>query len=209
MKIKLSKKRAISTVLTTVIILVASVVLGSGVVLFGTSLFQEGTQMQSISVSNTKVWVHPTATDGLSWGATAVRNSGDTTVSIDKIQIRGADIPYSQWYPDISVTSSLFQQTLNHSGWSSTAGLLVQDADGCSAETIQIELSSSTTDDVCANPATGPVSLGSGELAIIYFKLTNGTITPLDSGLNTNVGIYAGQAGSPVSLTVEGITYQP
>ena len=43
MKIKLSKKRAISTVLTTVIILVASVVLGSGVVLYGTSLFQEGT----------------------------------------------------------------------------------------------------------------------------------------------------------------------
>jgi len=40
MKTKLSRKRAISTVLTTVIILVSSVVLGSGVVLYGTSLFQ-------------------------------------------------------------------------------------------------------------------------------------------------------------------------
>ena len=40
MKTKLSKKRAISTVLTTVIILVASVVLAAGVVLYGTSLFQ-------------------------------------------------------------------------------------------------------------------------------------------------------------------------
>ena len=35
MKTKLSKKRAISTVLTTVIILVSSVVLGAGVVLYG------------------------------------------------------------------------------------------------------------------------------------------------------------------------------
>ena len=57
MKTKLTKKRAISTVLTTVIILVSSVVLGSGVVLYGTSLFQSGVQTESISVSGVKVWV--------------------------------------------------------------------------------------------------------------------------------------------------------
>jgi len=58
MQTKLSKKRAISTVLTTVIILVASVVLAAGVVLYGTSLFQGGTQTENISVSETKIWVH-------------------------------------------------------------------------------------------------------------------------------------------------------
>jgi len=68
MKTRLSRKRAISTVLTTVIILVSSVVLGSGVVLYGTSLFQSGTQQEAITASGIKVWVHTDATDGLSWG---------------------------------------------------------------------------------------------------------------------------------------------
>ena len=57
MKLKLGKSRALSTVLTTVIILVASVVLGSGVVLYGASLFQGGTQQEAISVSGDKIWV--------------------------------------------------------------------------------------------------------------------------------------------------------
>jgi len=88
MKTKLSKKRAISTVLTTVIILVSSVVLGSGVVLYGTSLFQGGTQTESITASGLKMWVHSTDTNGLAWGAAKIRNTGDKVVSVDKIQVR-------------------------------------------------------------------------------------------------------------------------
>ena len=117
MKLKLSKNRALSTVLTTVIILVASVVLGSGVVLYGASLFQGGTQQEAISVSGVKVWVHATDSNGLAWGAAGIRNTGDKVISVDKIQIRGTDIPFSSWYPDTSVTSALFQQSLNHTGW--------------------------------------------------------------------------------------------
>ena len=117
MKTNLSKNRALSTVLTTVIILVASVVLGSGVVLYGASLFQGGTQQESISVSNLKVWVHATDTTGIAWGAAGVRNTGDKVLAVDKIKIRGTDIPFTQWYTDTDVTSTLYQQSLNHTGW--------------------------------------------------------------------------------------------
>ena len=110
MKTKLSKKRAISTVLTTVIILVSSVVLGSGVVLYGTSLFQGGTQTEIFSVSGTKVWVHTIADEGLAWGAAGIRNTGDKVVAVDKIQIRGTDIPFTQWYPDTDVTPATFNK---------------------------------------------------------------------------------------------------
>jgi len=68
MKTKISKKRAISTVLTTVIILVSSVVLGSGVVLYGTSLFQGASLTEEIQVAGTKLWVHDTDTTGIAWG---------------------------------------------------------------------------------------------------------------------------------------------
>ena len=53
--------------LQLVIILVSSVVLGSGVVLYGTSLFQGGTQTENINIAGTKLWVHTEATEGLAW----------------------------------------------------------------------------------------------------------------------------------------------
>jgi len=206
MKTKLSRKRAISTVLTTVIILVASVVLGSGVVLYGTSLFQGSTQTEAIAVTTPKVWVHTTATDGLAWGAAGVRNTGDKVLSVDKIQIRGATIPFTQWYADTTVSSSLYQQALNHTGWDSgISGFLFNDATCSPVTTLEFDLDGAgSLDDFCADAATGPISLNPGQSAIIYFKLTNGTLTSLDSGVNTSVNIYAGKAGAPQSVTVQG-----
>ena len=207
MTTKLSKNRALSTVLTTVIILVASVVLGSGVVLYGASLFQGGTQQESISVSNVKVWVHATDSNGLAWGAAGVRNTGDKVVSIDKIQIRGNDIPFNQWYTDTTVTSSTFQLALNHTGWSGVAGKIAK-TNNCSAGTTVISIdpdsSGPVTECIAANAGTGPVSLTPGASAIVYFQLTNGTLTSLDSGASTSVNIFAGKTGAPQSVTIQG-----
>ncbi len=201
-----TKKRAISTVLTTIIILVASVVLGSGVVLYGTSLFQSGTQQEAIAVSGLKVWVHGTANDGLAWGAFAVRNSGDKIVSVDKIAIRGTDIPFASWYPDTSVTSSLIQQPMNFTSWSGTAGLLSKfdpnDYCGASTFTLESQLIDQTDGSVCANAASGPVGLEPGAAAVIYFKLNNGTLQTVDSGVATSVNIFAGKTGAPLSITI-------
>lgn len=203
MEAKLNRKRALSTVLTTVIILVASVVLGSGVVLYGASLFQGGTQQEAISVSGVKVWVHATDSNGLAWGAAGVRNTGDKVISVDKIQIRGTDIPFTQWYPDTTITPTLFQQALNHTGWSGVGGMLVDQA-ACAPDTV-IEIDGgSATDDICANAATGPVSLTPGASSVIYFKLVNGTLSSLDSGAQTSVNIFAGKTGAPQSVTVQG-----
>ena len=211
MKTRLRKKRAISIVLTTVIILVASVVLAAGVVLYGTSLFQSGTQQESISVAGTEIWVHTDATEGLAWGAAKIRNTGDKVVSIDKISIRGTDIPFSQWYTDTAVTPRLYQLSLNHTGWSGTAGFLLEYDPDENCNDVTFPPTSSLQSDldgpggelaICANAATGPIALNPGQTAIIYFKLTNGTLTSLDSGSNANVSIYAGKAGSPQSVTV-------
>ncbi len=217
MKTSLGKKRAISTVLTTVIILVASVVLAAGVVLYGTSLFQGSTQAESIAIPSVKVWVHTGATEGLAWGAAGVRNTGDKVVSVDKIQIRGTDVPFTNWYPDTAVTAALFQLALNHTGWSNVAGhLSVSDPDdNCNDTTFPPATSLQSDLDgpggelaLCANPASGPVSLNPGQATIIYFKLTNGTLGSLDSGVSTSVNVYAGKAGSPKSVTVIGTSPQ-
>jgi len=202
-----TRKRAISTVLTTIIILVASVVLGSGVVLYGTSLFQTGTAQEAISVSGLKIWVHGTATDGLAWGAFAVRNSGDKIVSVDKITIRGVDIPFTQWYPDTNASSTKLQQAMNFSGWSGVNGELFQtsaDTNCSGSPTIQINLAKGEF--VCADSANGPTGLEPGAGAIIYFKFTNGTVKSIDSGVTTTVNIFAGKTGAPLSITISSKT---
>jgi hypothetical protein len=198
-----TRKRAISTVLTTIIILVASVVLGSGVVLYGTSLFQSGTQQEAITVSGLKVWVHGTATDGLAWGAFAVRNSGDKVISVDKISVRGIDVPFSQWYPDTNATGTKLQQAMNFSGWSGVDGeLVVTQADTNCSGSPTIEINIAAGEFVCADKANGPVGLEPGDGAIIYFQFTNGTLTSIDSGVSTSVSIFAGKTGAPLSITI-------
>jgi len=210
----ISKKRAISTVLTTVIILVSSVVLGAGVVLYGSSLFQGGTQTEAIRVSDAKLWVHANAPDGLSWGAVGVRNTGDKVVSIDKIQPRGSDIPFEQWYADNTINDpAIIQAALNHTGWSGIDGKLVDQTNyqnaGCNPGfdlTVDLDgVGTTITECIEADAATGPISLDPGQAVIIYFQLTNGTITTLDTGVQTNVGIYAGKAGAPFSVIVQGV----
>ena len=74
--------------------------------------------------------------------------------------------------------------------------LLIQDVSGLGTD----------VGSICANAGTGPVSLDPGQSAVIYFKLTNGTITSLDSGAETTVSIFAGKAGGPQSVTVQGIS---
>jgi len=203
MKTKLRRRLGISTVITTIIILVASVVLGSGVVLYSTSLFQSGTLTETISITGVKVWVHATDSKGLAWGAFGVRNSGDKILSLDKISIRGNDVGFSSWYSNKTVTQAAFDSVYTHPGWNNTNGFLVgETAATCSGVQVDVEIDLDG-EGFCANAQTGPLGLGLGEKAVIYFKLGNSTLTTLDSGANTNLSIFAGKAGAPISITVK------
>src|SRR5574340_1183564 len=120
-------RKAISAVLTTLIILVASVVLGTGVVLYGTSLFQTNSQSSGLAVQGAHVWVN--ATTGMSttyvWGAAEIRNSGDKILSVDQISVRGTQIPFANWFYDSNparVTAANFQSQLNYTGTRTTGG---------------------------------------------------------------------------------------
>ena len=209
MKTKLSKKRAISTVLTTVIILVSSVVLGSGVVLYGTSLFQGASQTEEITVAGTKLWVHSSDAPGIAWGATTVRNSGDKVVSVDKITVRGVEIPSSQWYVDTDLKTAEYSSALNFTGWvnsppSTDGGPELKKWGACIGKASYICSVVSGSSIIEGVQATGSVGLNTGDTAVIYFKVNNGTLTSLDAGATTTVGIFAGVAGGPLSISVVG-----
>ncbi len=199
------KHIALSGVLLTIIIMVASIVLASGVVLYGTTLFQGGAQQESITVSGLKMWVHGTDSNGLAWGAFAVRNTGDKVLSVDRIVVRGADVPFGQWYADRDVSSALIQQAMKFPGWLGTGGnLAIDDPDAdCASELIRIDLDGAGFEDaVCGTPAGGPIGLDPGDNAIIYFKLTNGTLDTVDGGATSSVSVFAGNVGAPQSISI-------
>jgi len=200
MRIKLGKKRAVTALITTVLILVASVALGSGVVFFGVTLFQHGSEQEQLSVYNPKIWVHSQNQDGLSWGAAAIRNTGGTSLGIDLILIRGTPVPFSGWYVDVDVDDNLFSQQLNHTGWE--GGGLVKTSSACGSARIAIN---NGQGDICGPVFAGPFSLNPGGTAVVYFQIPNGTITSLDSGINTSLNIYASKAGSPQVITIQSI----
>jgi hypothetical protein len=214
-------RKAISAVLTTLIILVASVVLGTGVVLYGTSLFQTGAQSSGISAQGVHVWLN--ATNGkptYTWGAAEIRNSGDKVLSVDQINVRGNQIPFGNWYYDSDptrVTSANYQSQLVYST-TGVNGILLSYLTGpqvtvptqCSAATgalFGINESSTTTGTsnpvLCFTKASGPISLKPGDRAIVYFQVPTGILSTVDAGSHSSVAIYAGNVGAPQSITVE------
>jgi len=217
------RRKAISTVLTTLIILVASVVLGTGVVLYGTSLFQTGAQSEAIATTGTTVWVDSTGSSGWAWGAADVRNSGDKLLSVDSIQIRGQQIPFANWYADSSttrVTNGNFQSALNYTSMlvspSSTNGALkngtsVGIGSAACPQTnpatyliMQLGTSAGANGNpvLCLLQQSGPVSLAPGAKAIIYFKVPQNLLTSVDAGSSASVALYAGKVGSPITVTI-------
>ena len=211
-----AKRKGISTVLTTVIILVASVVLGSGVVLYGTSMFQTVAQEQSIDVEGIQIWVNATDPLGDAWGAAGVRNNGDQVLAVDTISVKGATIPFSSWYVDkdqTRVSAENWQSTFLHEGTNGVGTIMNNSPEvttPCTtpAVTLEIDLDAGAGNPndalptLCLQQGSGPVGLSPGERAVIYFQIPQEKVTTLDAGASTTLKIFAGEAGAPLSTII-------
>jgi len=229
--IRTNNRRAISVVMTTMIILVASVVLGTGVVIYGTSLFQTGGQQQSISSQGIKLWVNSTAQSGVNnaWGAAAIRNNGDVLVSFNTIQIRGTSVPFNGWFVDANQTrinsGTNFQAQFNltktdmngypiGSAGAGQGGFNTPGGTPCATFarntlpaspniSFQIDQDNYGTNlPLCLTQQTGPISLNPGGAMVVYFKIPIGILGPIDSGSAVTINIFAGNIGGPTTVTV-------
>ena len=193
MEFKFQKRRGIGTVITTLIILIASVVLGAGVIFFGGSLFQTNTENEAIQVSNAHIWVGSNATGTPNPDSVAgfvVQNTGGKVVSIQSITVRGQSVPTSQWYYNNTQTVATAANTQKELGWESNFNL----ADG-------YDLRASTAGQEELTQASGPISLSQGQAAFIFLDSPAG-INSLDTGLAFTVNISAGKASAVQSVSV-------
>ena len=188
MEFKFQKRRGIGNVITTLIILIASVVLGAGVIFFGGSMFQTNTQQESMKVSNVHAWVANNGTGvagDLSITAFAVQNTGSKPIAINSISMRGFSIPNSDWYSCGPSCGTLSNINTELTADYSPANIVL--ADGATVFT------------------TGPVGLAQGEATIVYVEQA-GNLHPIDAGNTYALQIQAGQASAVQQVLVVSTT---
>ena len=94
--LKYMKNRlALSTVITTLIILVVSVLLAGVVTYFAINVVSTRVQQESLSVSCPSVWVDSA---GTAQAAMIIKNTGGRDVVINQIQIRGHSCNYKSYW---------------------------------------------------------------------------------------------------------------
>ncbi|MGH9922659.1 MAG: hypothetical protein ACRD38_07895 [Nitrososphaerales archaeon] len=206
------QKKGISTVLTTLIIVVASVVLGTAVTLFGTSLFQTGAQSQGIAVTQSHIWFTAdcnednTQNDMVTVGSIVVRNTGDKLLAIDTIKIRGTIVPNANWYANSTASATQTQAAMIYDGndWDDAPAVCTALPAG------PVSITTAATNDVPLVKQTGPVSLDPGKTVIIYFVgpgsyntlAADDVLSATDVGAAASVTVLSGQITVVQSVSV-------
>ena len=92
MKSLAKNEKALSTVVTTLIILVVSVLLAGVVTMYAINITSTRTQQEELRLTKQAVWVYANDT---AYAALAIDNVGGRDVVIDKVQVRGVEAAWS------------------------------------------------------------------------------------------------------------------
>jgi len=175
MKNILKNRLALSTVVTTLIILVVSVLLAGVVTYFAINVTSTRVQEENLSLSKTHIWV---AMDGTAVGATMVTNTGGRDVVLSKIAARGQDVDAANIFYVVATTGDTLTTDLN---WTGTAAITASDYAGGINSTTLSALSTDT------------LILTSGSTMAIYINSPD-SITVNDIGLTVAITVFTSQA---------------
>jgi len=172
MKNILKNRWALSTVVTTLIILVVSVLLAGVVTYFAINVTSTRVQEESLHLTKQHVWYD--ANGGNSQAAIMIINTGGRDVVIDKITVRGQECEWTNVYYNItsdSISADLpFNTTLADGG----------------------KITLGSTDYIFAK-ASNDLTLQSGKTLLIYIDKPD-SITVNDIGLTVAITIFTSQA---------------
>jgi len=177
-------RKALSTVVTTLIILVVSVLLAGVVTMYAINITSTRTQQEDLRLSKQKVWVY-TSGDATAYAALVVDNVGGRDVIIDKIQVRGVEVSWTSVY--YLRLSSTFTTTLNAPSTSQN----------WSQSFTYTESSSGTF-----TQGSSDLALASGDTMVIYIKNPD-SIALSDIGTTVGITVFTENAQYYVECNVE------
>jgi hypothetical protein len=179
MKNILKNRWALSTVVTTLIILVVSVLLAGVVTYFAINVTSTRVQEENLSLSKQHVWV---STDGVAVAAIMVTNTGGRDVVLSKIAVRGQAKSSADAATDIFyiVADSTDDLTVDLN-WTGAAAIAATDyAGGIDSGTL-------------AALGSDTLVLTSGETMAIYMNDPD-SINVNDIGLTVAITVFTSQA---------------
>jgi hypothetical protein len=184
MKNILKNRLALSTVVTTLIILVVSVLLAGVVTYFAINVTSTRVQEESLSLEMLHVWCPQSATaitgQYPSEAAFVIINTGGRDVVINKITIRGQEAPWAQVYSGVgSVTADLAYVP----GTGATTGT--------NAESVLA--TAGTVTGITMTAGSGDITLKSGDSMVVYVVGPD-SITINDIGLTVGITVFTSQA---------------
>jgi hypothetical protein len=187
---KLLKNRwALSTVVTTLIILVISVLLASVVTYFAINVVSTRVQEESLALTKQHIWYN--ATDGSTQGALMIINTGGRDVVIQKFSVRGQTVTWSNVFYNTTTAAVASDLSCNSS---ITEGQGIQEG----PYTIG-------TLNVTMTQASDSLTLQSGYSMILFIN-TPDSITINDVGLTVSITLNTAQAMYYVESNVQAIT---
>jgi hypothetical protein len=166
----LKNRLALSTVVTTLIILVVSVLLAGVVTYFAINVTSTRVQEESLALTKQHIWYD--STNGLSQACIMVINTGGRDVVIDKLTVRGQEVDWTDI--DYVTTSNSISIDMVYT----TSVTQIITATG---------VNSTTT------AASSDLTLQSGNTMIIYIGSPD-SITVNDIGLTAAITIFTSQA---------------
>jgi hypothetical protein len=197
--IKLLKNRhALSTVVTTLIILVISVLLASVVTYFAINVVSTRVQEESLHLTKQHIWLNATAPLGNTSAAQAtlmVVNTGGRDVVIDKIAVRGQECEWN----NSAANKFVLYATANN-----TVSGDMPYVQNFTIGTNQVTIDGTTYD---FKVAPGDLVLKSGYTILLYI-VNPDSIAVNDVGLTVGIALYSAQAVYYRETNVEAVAMQ-
>lgn len=169
MKQVLKSRKGLSTVVTTLIILVVSVLLATVVTFYAINVTTTRVQEENLRVTKGHIWVNSTVAQA----AFVIANIGGRDTLIDKIQVRGQDLGWTDYTVYYNRTTTAPITDLDYlgvfTGWDN---------------------------------ATDDLSLKSGECLVIYIE-DPGTISVADIGTTCSITVFTASAQYKIEVNVE------
>ena len=178
MKSIMKNRLALSTVVTTLIILVVSVLLAGVVTYFAINVTSTRVQEENLSLSKQHIWVDQA--DGAE-GAVMITNTGGRDVVIDKLTCRGQEVPWAQVFYAVAATGEDVSADLVYVTQPLAAAADFGITDTAHATTTDLVVPSGTTmivyisapDSVALNDIGLTVALTVFTSQAMYYKETN------------------------------------
>jgi len=181
MKGIIGNRKALSNVITTLIILVVSVLLAGVVTMYAINITSTRTQQEELKLAKQECWVYA---NGTAFSALAIDNVGGRDVVLDKIQVRGVEADWSDVYflrVNSSIAASLICPNASHS-WT----------DFLYASGYVGDFATGSTD----------IPLASGDTLVVYIT-TPDSLSLSDVGTTIGITVFTGRAQYYVECNVK------